>query len=151
MGVVEGEGLVVVVDLRHVRIGEQAHQQLPLAALARLDRAIAVAMPAAVPLVLVFPFLGVANAGLGFDVVEPGVLHARAAGPDVLAGHRAGVATDALVQVQHHGDLRAYLHAASPSFCTSSARSSPRGVSSQSTLLILRTTTNSSRLVPMVP
>jgi hypothetical protein len=33
--VVEGEGLVVVVDLRQVGVGEDAHQQLPLAALAR--------------------------------------------------------------------------------------------------------------------
>ncbi len=110
--VVEGEGLVVVVDLRQVRVGEDAHQQLPLAALARADRAVGVADPAAVPLVLVLPFLGVADAGLGLDVVEPGVFDAGAAGPDVLAGHAAGVAADALVQVQHHADLCADFHAA---------------------------------------
>src|SRR5690606_13488806 len=98
--------------------------------------------PAAVPLVLVLPLLGVADAGLGLHVVEPGVLGAGPAGPHVLAGDRAGVAADALVQVQHHADLGADLHAASPCFCTSCATSSPRGVSSQSTFLILRTTTN---------
>ncbi len=84
--VVEGEGLVVVVDLRQVGVGEDAHQQLPLAALARLDAAVGLAHPAAVPLVLVLPLLRVADAGLGLDVVEPGVFHAGAAGPDVLAG-----------------------------------------------------------------
>jgi hypothetical protein len=151
--VVEGEGLVVVVDLRQVGVGEDLHQQLPLAALARLDLAVGLADPAAVPLVLVLPFLGVADAGLGLDVVEPGVLHAGAAGPDVLAGHRTGVAADALVQVQHHADLCADFHAFF-SLCLHGAdpwSAGPTGVSSQSTLFILRTTTNSSRLVPMVP
>jgi len=56
--VVEGEGLVVVVDLRQIGIGEDLHQQLPLAALARNDRTVALADPAAVPLVLVLHSLG---------------------------------------------------------------------------------------------
>ena len=64
--VVEGEGLVVVVDLRQVGVGEDLHQQLPLAALARHDGTIGLADPAAVPAVLVLPLLGVADAGLGF-------------------------------------------------------------------------------------
>jgi hypothetical protein len=112
--VVEGVGLVVVVDLRQVRVREDAHQQLPLAALARLDAAVGLADPAAIPLVLVLPLLRVADAGLGLNVVEPGVLDAGAAGPDVLAGHAAGVAADALVQIQDHADLCADLHAPSP-------------------------------------
>ena len=111
--VVEGERLVVVVDLGQVRVGEDAHQQLPLRALARLDPAVGLAHPAAVPLVLVLPLLRIADAGLGLDVVEPGVFHARPAGPDVLAGDRTGVAADALVEVQHHADLGADLHAVS--------------------------------------
>ncbi len=111
--VVERERLVVVVDLRQVRVGEDAHQQLPLRALPGLDAAVGLAYPAAVPLVLVLPFLGIADAGLGLDVVEPGVFHAGPAGPDVLAGDRTGVAADALVEVQHHADLRANLHVAS--------------------------------------
>ncbi|MCY1544712.1 hypothetical protein D9M68_806120 [compost metagenome] len=110
MVVVEGVGLVVVVDLRQVGVGEDAHEQLPLAALPGLDGAVGLADPAPVPLVLVFPLLGVTDAGLGLDVVEPGVFHAGAAGPHVLAGDRAGVATDALVQVQHHGDLGTNFH-----------------------------------------
>ena len=79
--------------------------------LPRLDAAVALADPAAVPLVLVLPLLRVADAGLGLDVVEPGVLDALAAGPDVLAGDTAGMAADALVQVQHHADLCADFHA----------------------------------------
>ncbi len=108
--VVEGERLVVVVDLRQVGVGEDAHQQLPLRTLARLDGSVGLAHPAAVPLVLVLPLLGVTDAGLGLDVVEPGVLHARPAGPDVLAGDRTGVAANALVQIQHHADLCANFH-----------------------------------------
>ena len=42
--VVEGEGLVVVVDLGQVRIGEDVGQHPPLAADARLDRAVALAV-----------------------------------------------------------------------------------------------------------
>ena len=86
MVIVKGEGLVVVVNLRHVRVRENAHQQLPFAALARLYAAVRLTAPSTLPLVLVFPFLGVTDARLGLDVVEPGVLHAGAAGPDVLAG-----------------------------------------------------------------
>src|SRR5690606_12737620 len=72
--------------------------------------AVVAAAPAAVPAVLVFPVLGVAHAGLGLDVVEPGVFHALAGRPDVLAGDRTGMAADAFVQVQDHGDLRADFH-----------------------------------------
>ena len=86
MIVVEGKRLVVVVNLRQIGIGEDAHQQLPLTALARLDLAVGQTMPAAVPFVLVLPFLGITDARLGLHVVEPGVLHAGATGPDVLAG-----------------------------------------------------------------
>ena len=76
------------------------------------ELAVALADPAAVPTVLVLPVLGVADAGLGLDVVEPGVFHALAVGPNVLAGDGAGVTPDALVEVQHHGDLRADFHSA---------------------------------------
>lgn len=156
--VVEVERFVVVVDLGQVRVGEDVRQHAELAADARADRTVCRAHPAALPLLLVFPFLRVADPGLGLDVVEPGVLHAFAAGPDVLAGDRAGVATDAFVEVQHHADLRTNFHGVSPqmSWGSGCGRASPpsppwRGSSSQSTLLILRTTTNSSRLQPTVP
>ena len=149
--VVEREGLVVVVDLRQVGVGEDAHEQLPLAALAGGDGAVRVAHPAAVPLVLVFPFLGVTNAGLAFHVVEPGVFHAGAAGPDVFAGDGTGVAANALVQIQHHADLCANFHRVFSLRAQACAPVSDTSSSSQSTRSILRTSTNSSRLVPMVP
>src|SRR6185503_15657427 len=108
--VVERERLVVIVQLGQVRVGEDLRQQAELAALLRLDPAVAVFHPAAVPAVLVLPVLRVADPGLGFDVVEPGVLHAGPVRPDVLARDRARMAADALVQVQHHPDLRADFH-----------------------------------------
>ena len=86
MVVIESEGLVVVVNLGHVGIGEDAHEQLPLGALTGLNLAIGFANPAAIPLVLVFPFFRVTNAWLGLDVVEPSVFHAWTAGTDVFAG-----------------------------------------------------------------
>ncbi|MNO89224.1 hypothetical protein D3C76_807020 [compost metagenome] len=156
--VVEVERLVVVVDLRQIRVGEDVRQHAELAADARGDGAVAIALPAALPLLLVFPFLRITDARLGFDVVEPGVFHTFAAGPDVLAGDRAGMATDAFVEVQHHADLRTNFHGVSPqmSWGSGCGRASPpsppcSGSSSQSTLAILRTTTNSSRLQPTVP
>ena len=67
-------------------------------------------LPAALVLLLVFPRGGIAGARLGLDVVPPHVLGALAVGPDVLAGDAAGVAADALVEVEHHRDLRADVH-----------------------------------------
>src|SRR3546814_15111073 len=80
-----------------------------------------------------FPFLGIADARLGLDVVEPGVLHALARGPHVLAGDRTGMAAAALVQVHHHGDLRAHFHDA-----ISSAAFAGVSPSIQSLIFILR-------------
>ena len=112
MLIVEGERLVVVVDFRQVGIGENIGQDPPLRADARLDLAVLLAAPAAVPAVLVFPVLRIADAGFRLDVVEPGVFHPFAIGPDILAGHRARVAPDALVEVKHHRDLCADFHSA---------------------------------------
>ncbi len=108
--VVEGEGLVVVIDLGQVGVGEDLGQHAPFAADLGLDLAVPLAPPAAVPALLVLPVLGIADAGLGLDVVEPRVFHALAVGPHVLAGDGAGVTPDALVEVQHHRDLRADFH-----------------------------------------
>src|SRR5690606_4268436 len=110
MLVIERERLVVVVDLRQVRIGEHVADNRELAALAWFEFAGRCAFPAAFPLLLVLPLLRVTDAGLGFDVIEPGVLHALTRGPYVLAGHRTGVAADALVKIQHHADLCANFH-----------------------------------------
>src|SRR5690606_30677279 len=70
--------------------------------------------PAAQPLHLVLVAAGVPQPGPGLDVVEPDVLHAGAVGPRLLAGHRAGVAPDALVEVHDHGQLRHDLHVPPP-------------------------------------
>ncbi len=53
---------------------------------------------------------GVAGAGLGFDVVPPHVFGAGTVGPNVLAGDAAGVAPDALVEVENDGDVGSYIH-----------------------------------------
>src|SRR5690606_27293106 len=74
------------------------------------DLAILLSDPAALPAVLIFPILRVSDARLGLDIVEPCVFNAFAVGPYVLAGDRAGMAADALVEVQNHRDLRADLH-----------------------------------------
>jgi len=56
--VVEVEGLVIVINGRHVRVGEDVRQYPPAPADARLDFAIVQALPAALPAFLVFPLLG---------------------------------------------------------------------------------------------
>src|SRR5262249_22656969 len=135
MLVVVGEGLVVVVDLWQMRIGEDLGQDRQTPALLRRDLAVLLALPAAVPALLVLPVLGIADARLCFDVVEPCIFHALARGPHVLAGDGAGMAADAFVEVQHHCDLSTDLHA-TVSFV---ARSTGLEWSSQSILLSLRT------------
>ena len=110
VGVVESEGLVVIVDLRHVRIGEDIEQAGELAAGLELQLAVD-QLPATLPDFLVFPLLRVTDAGLGFDVVEPGVFHALAVGPDVFTRHGAGVTANALVEVEDKGELCANFHA----------------------------------------
>src|SRR5229473_2407168 len=112
MLVVERERLVVIVDLWQIGVGENVREHAPLTADARLDLAVVLAFPATFPARLVFPVLGIADTRLGFDVVEPRVFHAFAAGPHVLASDTAGVTTDALVEVQHHRDLSADFHSA---------------------------------------
>jgi hypothetical protein len=75
---------------------------------------------------------------------------ALAARPDLLAGHRAGVAADALVEIQDFADLRPDLHLTA-STCSMNFRFSESGRSRQSTSFILRMMTNSSRFEPTVP
>ena len=110
MLVVVGERLVVVVYLRQVGVGEDVGQDFQTAALLGHELAVGFAHPAAVPFFLIFPVFREADAGLGLDVVEPGVFHAVAARPYVFAGNGAGVAADTFVQVQHHADLRSDFH-----------------------------------------
>ena len=73
--VIEIKRFVVVVDLRQVGVGENLRQHAEPATGFGHQLAGTGPHPAAVPLVLVFPFLGIAHAGLGFHIVEPGVFH----------------------------------------------------------------------------
>ena len=114
--IVKIERLVVVVDLRQVRVGEDLGQHSPFGTDLRLHLTVGLSDPAAIPLLLIFPFLGITDTGLGLDIVEPGVFNAFAIGPDVFASYRAGVTPDAFVEVEHHADLRADLHSAASTF-----------------------------------
>src|SRR5690606_19184054 len=146
MLVVEREGLVVIVDLRKVRIREELREELQPPALFRDELAVCLAHPASLPLLLVLPLLRITDAGLRLHVVEPRVFHPFTRGPYVLAGDGAGVTPDALIEVQHHRDLCTDLHRPPPSAAAASA-----GVSIQSTRLMRRTITYSSRFEPTVP
>jgi len=99
-----GPGLVVVVDARLGRVVEDVRDDLGLAGGAQGELLIGLLPPSPVAL-LVLPAGGVAGTGLGLDVVPPHVLGSLALGPQVLAGHAARVAPDALVEVDHHRDL----------------------------------------------
>src|SRR5690606_26057458 len=105
IGILVVERLIVVVDLRHVRVGENLCQNAPFAAYARLDRPVRFIAPAALPSTLILPILRIADARFRFDIVPPRVLDALPRGPDLLAGDRAGVTADALVEVQDLADL----------------------------------------------
>jgi hypothetical protein len=74
------------------------------------NAAIRFAGPTTVPHILIFPIFRITNAWFGFYVVKPGVFNAWAAGPYIFASHRAGVTSDAFVQIQDHGYLGAYFH-----------------------------------------
>src|SRR5690606_26990946 len=95
-------------------IGEDLGQDAPFRAHARFELAALCAHPAAVPALLVLPLARVTNPGLRLDIVEPSVFDALAIGPNVLAGHRAGVTPDAFVEVQRHADLSTHFHLTGP-------------------------------------
>ena len=77
---------------------------------AQAQAPLAVELPAALPARLVGPGARVSLARVRLDVVEPDVLGAGPVRPDLLAGDRAGVAADALVEVHDHRDLGADAH-----------------------------------------
>src|SRR5215469_370222 len=111
MFVIVSEGFIVVVDFRQMRVREYLREDREPSALLRRDLAVLLALPAAVPALLVLPIFGIADAGFGLDIVEPRVFHALPRGPHVLAGDRAGMAADTFIEVQHHRYLSADLHA----------------------------------------
>src|SRR5690606_37035325 len=96
---------VVVVDPGQLGIGEDARELREPTTAAQLEPAALRAHPAAAPLVLVFVAARVADARSRLDVVEPHVFDARAVRPRLLTGDRAGVASDALVEVHDHRHL----------------------------------------------
>ncbi len=114
--VVVGPRLVVVLNRRHLGVGEQRQQPLEPSAAAQRQPPSPVEPPPAAPGVLVFVGAGIALAGAGLDVVEPHVFDTGPVGPGLFAGDRAGVATDALVQVHHHRQLRHDAHQYSTSW-----------------------------------
>ena len=130
--VVVRPGLVVVVERGQVGVVEEVGELPELATRLEAQLPPPVELPAAAPALLVLPALRVADAGLRLDVVEPDVLGARPVRPHVLAGDRARVAADALVEAHHHPDLRPDPHQYATSF-------------------IFRTTTISSRCGPVGP
>ena len=108
--VVVGPRLVVVADVGQHRVGEDREELLEPATGLQREPAAPVAHPAALPLLLVLVAPRVALPGAGLDVVEPHVLDAAAVGPRLLAGDRAGVAADALVEVHDHAHLGHHAH-----------------------------------------
>ncbi len=107
-------GLVVVLDAGQARVGEELQELLQPPARLRSETPGAGQLPAALPLLLVLVAAGIPLPGPGLDVVEPDVLRAGAVRPRLLAGHRAGVAADALVEVHHHRHLGHDAHVVSP-------------------------------------
>ena len=85
--VVESERLIVVVHFGQVGVGENIRQHPPFATNTRFYPTVGTAHPAALPLGLVLPLFGIADTGLGLDIVEPGVLHTFATSPNIFAGH----------------------------------------------------------------
>ena len=113
VGVTEGERLVVVLDVGQRRVVEQLEQRAETPVQLEPQGAV-LGFPAAAQALLVLPPGRVAGAGPRLDVVPPHVLGALAVGPQVLAGDRAGVAADALVEVEQHADLGLDVHRWSP-------------------------------------
>ena len=77
--IIKIEGLVVVLDLRHIPgLLNIFANTFNLAADARFYITILLTLPTAVPFILIFPLIGKTDAWLGFNVIEPGILHALA-------------------------------------------------------------------------
>src|SRR5699024_2725294 len=113
--VLVGPRLVVVLDAGQLRVGEQLQELRDAPAGLELQPAVAAQLPASLPLLLVLVAARVALAGPRLDVVEPDVFGPGTVGPRLFAGHRAGVAADALVEVHHHRHLGHDSHGGTPS------------------------------------
>ena len=98
--------LVVVIKLGLIGMVEELHEAHRLVRAGGERKLAVLDLPAALPLLLIFPILRVADARLRLDVVEVHVLRALAVRPDVLARDRASMAAEALVKVHDHRYLR---------------------------------------------
>ncbi len=101
--------LIVIAEARQIRVRKNICQLACLAARPQMELA-APDFPTALVTVLIFPFLGIAHAGLGFHIVEPHIFRAGGRSPRVLARDAARVAREALVQIQHHAHLHLDIH-----------------------------------------
>ncbi len=110
VAVLEGERVVVVVELGQRRVVERLGDATTLGVQDQLEATLLVAVPATLVVVLVLPAGRIAGPRPGLDVVPPHVLRTVAVGPQVLAGDRTGVTADALVEVEQHAHLSANSH-----------------------------------------
>ena len=101
--------LIVVVEARQIRVRKNICQLACLAARPQMELAVP-DFPTALVAILIFPFLGIAHAGLGFHIVEPHIFRAGGRSPRVLARDAARVTREALVQIQHHAHLHLDIH-----------------------------------------
>ena len=144
MPIIKIKRFIIIVNFRQVRVGKKISQHPPLRAHFGYNFTVRFASPATVPFLLIFPLFGIADTRFCFHIVEPCIFNAFPGGPDIFTGYGAGVAADTFIEIQHHPNLCAYSHSAASNLLTS-------GPSSQSTLSIFLTITNSSRLEPTVP
>ena len=87
MLIVHIKGFVVIINLRHIRVGKYFAQHLGLATNLWGEGAIIVAHPAAIPFGLIFPIIWVARAGFSLYIIEPGILGSLARGPYIFTGY----------------------------------------------------------------
>lgn len=113
--VIVGPGFEIVINTREIGVIKDVRESPPLAlkAKAALPRA-RVTLPPTTILLLVLLKGPVADTGLCLNVIPEDVLGALTICPDVLAGDRAGVATDALVKVEDHRKLGTDVHCIPP-------------------------------------
>ena len=101
-GEIKGEGLVIVLDLRQIGIGEQLRHHSRAVAKAQFRAAVLAPDPSATIFLLILPCFRITGAGLRLHIIPPCIFHPPARCPDILACHRACMASYALVQVEDH-------------------------------------------------
>ena len=105
--------LVIIVHFRLVGMIEELGQPFQFGTGTQTQLAV-FELPATLPFFLIFPMLGIADAGLGFYIIEVHVFRTLAVGPDILAGDGARMAANALVKIHDHRNLGFNLQANLP-------------------------------------